>query len=174
VLLVTKYSEARAALPALLDAVRSMPDVQLAIKTHPAETETPYREAAAGMPNVSVLAPSADLAALLRVARAVVTVNSTVALDALVLGIPAMALDLPNNLSPFVDRGAIAGAGAPAGIASTLRRLLYDEQFRDRLRTTAAGLVEEYGMAPDGHAAQRSAAAILALVRPPHGGTDQE
>ena len=37
--------------------------------------------------------------------------NSTVALDAAVLDVPALVIGLPNNLSPFVDAGVMAGAG---------------------------------------------------------------
>jgi hypothetical protein len=165
VLLVTKYSEVRTVLPALLDAVRALPDAQLAIKTHPAETPDPYRAAAAGIPNVRILPASTELAPLIRASRAVVTVNSTVALDALVLGVPAMAIGLPNNLSPFVAAGALAGAAAPNEIRPALQRLLYDEEFRQRLAATSAALVEEFRMVPDGRAAERSAAAVLGLAQ---------
>ena len=34
--------------------------------------------------------------------------NSTVAIDGLVLGVPALVIGLPNNLSPFVEAGAMA------------------------------------------------------------------
>jgi hypothetical protein len=143
-----------------------MPDAQLAIKAHPAETTDPYEAAAAGIANVRVLPASADLAALLRASRAVVTVNSTVALDGLVLGVPALTIGLPNNLSPFVAAGALAGARTADEIGRTLRNLLYDQGFCQRLLATAAVLVEQYRMAPDGGAAERSASAVLELMRP--------
>ena len=54
--------------------------------------------------------PTVPLAPLLAASRAVITVNSTVALDAAVAGVPALVIGLPNNLSPFVDAGALAGA----------------------------------------------------------------
>ena len=38
--------------------------------------------------------------------------NSTVAIDGLVLGVPALVIGLPNNLSPFVDAGVMLGAEA--------------------------------------------------------------
>lgn len=164
VLLVTKYSEAKAVLKALLEAVRSMPDVQLAIKAHPAETTAPYEASAAGVPNVRVLQASAPLAPLMRTSRAIVTVNSTVALDGLALGIPALSLGLPNNLSPFVDAGAIAGASTGAETAGVLRQLLYDEQFRERLSAASRSIVAAWRMAPDGGAAARAAAIVLELA----------
>ncbi len=63
---------------------------------------------------MSVAAADADLARLLVAADAVITMNSTVAIDGLVLGVPALVIGLPNNLSPFVDAGAMAGANGPA------------------------------------------------------------
>jgi hypothetical protein len=164
VLLVTKYSEARHVLPALLDAVRGRADLHLAIKAHPAETPAPYQAAAAGMPNVRVLPAATPLAPLIRASRALVTVNSTVALDALSLGVPALTIGLPNNLSPFVHAGAIAGASAPDEIRGTLLSLLYDDEFRQRLSASAAAVAGQWRMTPDGGAADRSAEAVLALA----------
>lgn len=166
VLLVTKFSEVHGVLPALLDAVGSIEGTQLAIKTHPAETPGPYETAAAGMRRVRVLPAGTDLAALLRASRAVVTVNSTVALDAAALGVPALTIGMPNNLSPFVSAGALAGAAGPQEIADVLRRLLYDGRFRLRLSAASMSLTAEYRMIPDGRAAERQADAILGLAGP--------
>jgi hypothetical protein len=165
VLLVSKFSEVRYLLPPLLDAIAALPETVLAIKTHPAEAPASYERAAAGRARVRVLPAAAPLAPLLGAARALVTVNSTVALDALSLGVPALAIGLPNNLSPFVDAGAIAGAPSPAGIAPALGAVLYDEQFRRTLAAGAAATVNRYGMRADGRAAERSADAVMALAR---------
>jgi hypothetical protein len=165
VLVVTKEREARRVLPALVSAVAQMPGVQLAIKTHPAETPEVYAGAIAGRSNVRVLPASARLAPLLRASRAVVTVNSTVALDAAVLGIPALVIGLPNNLSPFVDGGAMAGA-APAEIGPALRRILYDESFRQQLAVARARFLDRFGIGSDGKAAERAVSAILGRAQP--------
>jgi hypothetical protein len=162
VLFAAKEREARRFLPALLDAVRALPDVQLAIKPHPAETPGVYARAAAGIPNVHVLPTDAPLPALLAAARVLVTVNSTVAVDALALGLPSLVIGLPNNLSPFVAAGVMAGAGGSEEIRAILGKLLYDQEFRDTVveRPALPG-------AHDGGAASRSAEAILALASPP-------
>jgi hypothetical protein len=174
ILLVTKFSEVRAVLPALLSAMRALPDVQLAIKTHPAETPDGYVSAARGLTNVQVVPAAADLAPLLRASSAVMTVNSTVALDALVLGLPALSIGLPNNLSPFVAMGAIAGAGTAADLERTISQLVYDREFRQRLSDTASSAVADYRMAPDGTAARRCAAAILSLAETAQAGRMEE
>ncbi len=165
VLFVAKYRQARHVLGSLIEAIAGLPDVQLAIKTHPAETADAYDAVTAGRANVRVLPADAPLAPLLRASRAVVTVNSTVALDAAVLGIPALVIGLPNNLSPFVDAGIMAGAADAAAIGPALRRLLYDEEFRQQLERKRSGYIPRVGMTADGQAARRAADALASLMR---------
>jgi hypothetical protein len=93
----------------------------------------------------------------------VVTVNSTVALDAAVLGIPALVIGLPNNLSPFVEAGAMAGAG-PHGVAEALRQILYDEKFRQQLERARGLFLARFRILSDGGAAERTADAIQNLT----------
>jgi hypothetical protein len=164
VLVVTKYREARDVLPALLDAAADAGDLQIAIKTHPAETPDVYAPAVAGRQHVSVLPASAPLAPLLVASRAIVTVNSTVALDAAVLGVPSLVIGLPNNLSPFVEAGVLAGADR-AGMGAALRRILYDEEFRNHIDAGRSAFLRRYRIESDGRAAQRSAEAILRVAK---------
>jgi hypothetical protein len=166
VLLVTKYREARELLPALLDAAAAVPDLQLAIKTHPAETPDVYARDIGGRDRVTVLPAAAPLAALILASQAIVTVNSTVALDAAVLGVPSLVIGLPNNLSPFVDVGVMAGVDR-AGIGPALQRILYDEEFRRQLEAARSAFLRHYRMESNGVAAQRSADAILRVASRP-------
>ena len=165
VLFVAKYSQSKHVLGVLADAVTRMADVQLAIKAHPAETPDAYSSIARGRQNVRVLPAGAPLGPLLRASRVVVTVNSTVALDAGVLGIPALVIGLPNNLSPFVAAGAMAGAATPGDIEPTLRRILYDQEFRLQIERCRGEYLGRYAIASDGRAADRSADAVLALAK---------
>jgi hypothetical protein len=94
----------------------------------------------------------------------VVTVNSTVALDAGVLGIPALVIGLPNNLSPFVAAGIMAGAATLADIEPALRRILYDEEFRLQIERSRGEYFKRFAIGSDGRAAARSADAVLRLA----------
>ena len=164
ILFVAKYSQSKHVLGALADAVARMPDVQLAIKAHPAETTDVYAPVARGRQNIRVLPAAAALGPLLRASRVVVTVNSTVALDAGVLGVPALVIGLPNNLSPFVAAGAMAGAATLADIEPALRRILYDQEFRLQIERCRGEYLGRHAIASDGGAADRSADAVLALA----------
>jgi hypothetical protein len=168
IVLVTKFTQVRErdALGSLLRAVAMLDDVRLIIKPHPAETAEPYRAAAAaaGAPNVLIAPPALDLAALLSVARLVITVNSTVAIDAIALGLPALIVGLPNNLSPFVEAGVMAGGADAAGLPAAITALLHDETYRDALLARARAFAADHAMQPDGRAAERAVDAVLGLI----------
>ncbi|MCU0256965.1 MAG: hypothetical protein MUF60_09480 [Vicinamibacterales bacterium] len=163
-LVVTKHAQMRRAFPALVRAVAAMPGVRLVVKCHPAETPEPYLRDAAGSSSVVVAPPSADLAALLAVASAVVTVNSTVAIDAMRLGVPALVVDLPNNLSPFVDAGVMIGAASLDTLAPALARLLDDVPARDAMAARQRAFLAEFGGPDQSGAAQRAAGEVLRLA----------
>ena len=113
-LIVSKYTEIRSQLPALLEEIRALSGVRAAIKTHPAETPAPYQAAAEGVTNVRVLPATSPLAPLLKGAQLVITVNSTVAIDGLALGIPALiggAAEQPDAVRRRGSDGRSGGAG---------------------------------------------------------------
>jgi hypothetical protein len=111
-----------------------------------------------------VLGAEAPLAPLLKASRAIVTVNSTVAIDAAVLGIPALVVGLPNNLSPFVEAGVMPGVAGAGPIGPELHRILYDEGFRLQLERDRTAYLSRFRIGSDGRAAARSAAAVLSLA----------
>lgn len=164
VLVTTKEREARGALPPLVEAAKELPAVKLVIKPHPAETSAAYDWIAKGQPNVTVLPPAAPLAPLLAAARAIVTVNSTVALDGAVLDIPALTIGLPNNLTPFADAGAIAGSADAAELPVLLRRILYDDEFRQQLAERRRVVLGRSAIRSDGRAAATAADAVRELA----------
>jgi hypothetical protein len=73
-------------------------------------------------------------------------------------------IGLPNNLSPFVDAGIMAGAADPSEIAPSLRRILYDEQFRLQLERERSVYLQRFGIKASGEAAVRSADAVRELM----------
>ena len=163
--LAAKASEIAPHLDSLFAAVTSLAGVRLVVKPHPAEPRDVYvRRLRPGTP-VEVLDPHADLGRLLAVADGLVTMNSTVAIDALVLGVPALVVGLPNNLSPFVDAGVMAGA-PDDGLESGIERLLYDRADREALLGRGKAFAEAYQMRADGGAAGRAADHILAFGAP--------
>lgn len=163
--LAAKATEIAPHLDALFAAVAARPALRLVVKPHPAESRAVYqRHVPPGSP-IEVLEPHADLGRLLAVADGLVTMNSTVAIDALVLGVPALVVGLPNNLSPFVDEGVMAGTAGGA-IAAGIETLLYDRTARQALLERGSVFAATHQMRADGGAARRAAESILALGKP--------
>ena len=159
VVCATKFTEAGTILRSLADAVRSLPSVHMIIKAHPAEGTSDYAPFAGD--SISVLDATAPLANLLAIGDAVVTVNSTVAVDALALGVPAVSIGQPNNLLPFVEAGAMLGADDEDQIRDALSRLLSDHALRASVVENGRTLI---GGGGTGNAAENAARAILALA----------
>ncbi|HET9370634.1 MAG TPA: hypothetical protein VFO19_10320, partial [Vicinamibacterales bacterium] len=122
-----------------------------------------YERLAAGAANVRVVPLTVPAVALISAARVVATINSTVAIEAMALDVPALAMRLPNYLSPFVDAGAMAGATRPADVAAALDALVHDEPARTRLATARRRFIDEFAMQSDGRASERAADAVLTL-----------
>ena len=162
IVLAAKASEIGPQLGPLFEAVAARPPLHLVVKPHPVETAEPYRQAGAGG-RIAIAEPDADLGRLLAAADLLVTMNSTVAIDALVLGVPALVVGLPNNLSPFVEAGVMAGA-ADAEMGGELERLLYDRSAREALVARGRAYAAASRMQATGDAARRAAAAILAAA----------
>jgi hypothetical protein len=165
VLVTTKEKEARAVLMGFVDAAAAVPGAMPIIKPHPAETAEVYAELLRDRPQVRVAPVDMSLAALLSVSRAVVTVNSTVALDAAAFDVPALVLGLPNNLSPFVQAGALAGSADPAEVRTLLNRVLYDEKFRQHLAERRRAVLGDRFASGNGQSAAAAADAVLAVAR---------
>ena len=165
VVVAAKYTQIAPVFRALVDLARTLPEVLLVVKPHPAEGAGPYQRDAAGVANVGMAPPGIDLAALTAVASALVTVNSTAAIEAMPLDVPALVVALPNNLSPFVEAGVMAGASGPAEIGPALRGLLYDPEMRGRLAAARQAFTARYGIRADGGAAARAADLIVGLSK---------
>lgn len=165
VLVASKFTQIAPAFPSLVSAAAAMPDVLLVVKPHPAEGVDPYLQAAGGARHVRMSPPAVDLGALTTIADAIVTVNSTAAIEAMLLDVPALVVALPNNLTPFVDAGAMAGAATLEAIGPALQGLLYDREMRERLTAARRAFITRYGLVADGGAAGRAADLIVALMK---------
>jgi CDP-glycerol glycerophosphotransferase (TagB/SpsB family) len=141
------------------------PGLVLLVKPHPAESAEPYLRDARGAPHVHVAPSSSDLALLTAVARVIVTANSTAAIEAMAIEVPALVVGLPTNLSPFVEAGAMAGVSDPAELAGALARVTGDEDERLRLSRGRTAFLERYGMVPAPGTSERAAAVVAALAR---------
>jgi hypothetical protein len=164
VVVAAKFTQISRVFAQLVREAGDLPGVRLVVKPHPAETAAPYLSAAQGAGPVAIAPAGVDLADLTRIARLLVTVNSTAAIEAMVMGVPSLVLAMPNNLTPFVEAGAMAGVYEGHPIGPALRALLADDQARAELLRQSAAFMERYRVRSDGGAARRAAQAIVRLA----------
>jgi hypothetical protein len=164
VVVAAKFTQISRVFAQLVQETAGLPGVRLVVKPHPAESAAPYLAAAQGAGHVAIAPAGLDLADLTRVARLLVTVNSTAAIEAMVLGVPSLVLAMPNNLTPFVEAGAMSGVDDGEPIGPALRALLADERGRAELLRRSAAFMERYRVCSDGGAARRAAEAIVRLA----------
>jgi hypothetical protein len=106
--LAAKFNEIQGVLGDLATAVNALPGMRLIIKPHPAETPDEYAALTAATPNISIADAATDLARLLTAADAIVTMNSTVAIDGLVLGLPSLVIGTAEQPESTRGRGCDA------------------------------------------------------------------
>jgi len=164
VVVAAKFTQIARVFAQLVREAGDLPGVRLVVKPHPAETAAPYLSAAQGASHVAIAPAGVDLADLTRVARLLVTVNSTAAIEAMVMGVPSLVLAMPNNLTPFVEAGAMSGVYEGGPIGPALRALLADERGRAELLRQSEAFMERYRVRSDGGAARRAAEAIVRLA----------
>jgi hypothetical protein len=162
VIVAAKFSEIEPELPALFAALGALPAVRTIVKPHPSESPGVYAPYVHDGTGVTVARTDTDLGRLLSAGDAIATMNSTVAIDGLALGIPALVVGVPTNLSPFVEAGVMIGA-AGASIRTKLETLLYDHSARASLLARAARFAADYQIRADGQAARRAADEILTM-----------
>jgi glycosyltransferase involved in cell wall biosynthesis len=155
------------AFPALVRAVESLPGVRALVKPHPAEPPGAYdavlrRE---GSQRVGVLPAGADLVELLHASDVLVTVESLSAVEALVLGLPVVVLNMPTHLRDLVEQGVALGVSAGEDPAPVLAAALFDVDVRGRLAEARARYLSDFAMGVDGRATARIAALLRDMAR---------
>jgi hypothetical protein len=165
VLVAAKHAQLGPWFKALVTAAGGRTDVAILVKPHPAEGDAPYLADAEGASHVHVAPAGADLARLTAIARVLVTANSTAAIEAMALDVPALVVGLPTNLTPFVDAGAMMGAATLHELAPALNAVIDDETVRARLAECRRAFVDRYGMVPPPGASGRAAGVVAAFTR---------
>lgn len=135
---------------------------RLVAKLHPRETQpAPYQRLASEFPaTVSIAAPDANLRTLLGSARVLVTRDSTVVIEACLLGVPVVTVNLTGRADrfPFARDGGALGISEAGQIGPTISHVL--ATGAPELASSRAAFLARHAGPCDGGAAARVAEAI--------------
>lgn len=158
----------KAFLEAIVRCMDHFPEARLVIKLHPEEAMEDYRRM---MQEVgceeAILCQHVDVHELLNVCSVLMTVDSTVALEAMLLGKAVICVDFTDRAftSYYVESGAAWGVRRPDELAVAVIRALYEPQAVEATKDVRRRFLERHIYRPDGQASRRMAELIVNLSR---------
>lgn len=157
--------QARKFLVAIINAVMTFQNVTLIIKVHPGEDEDIYQEIVEGLGYPAVISKDSNIVELLSSASLVLTVSSTVALEAMAIGRPVVIVNLFNDPTTLFYResGALF-AYTKKDISQAITRVLNNPQTREGMRTAMERFVYKHAYLQDGKASKRIAQLIISMA----------
>jgi len=152
----------------LFGAVKKIGGLKLVIKLHPNEYDSSLHKKLAREAGIEfVITKDANTSELLYACDALITISSTVALEAMILGKPVVIANLtgkPDQV-PYVEKQAAAGVYKDSDMLPTIKKILFDEKTIKKLEEPRKKFVFDYAYKIDGMAAKRSADMIRGMVR---------
>ena len=153
-----------------LRALKRFPDHRVVVKLHPGyqpEYEGLVR-AIAEREGIAVTLAKKGLWDLLAISDVVIISNSTVGLEAMILGRPVVVVHAFEGMEevPYVASGAALGAASrPEEIAKAVEKALHDKGAREAMAQARDAFVLKYASEQDGLASTRVAQLIQEMVQ---------
>ncbi len=165
----TSQAASRSFFPAILDAVRRLPESVLIVKVHPGEQVDDYRTMIPTADRARCrVVKRIDLHTLLRASDVVLTYTSTTNLEALAVGTPLCIVDFAHNPDK-PNRIDLSIYGIPKArdgesLHQVLVRLREDPAWEKEILTGGRRALEDYACGLDGKATGRVTEALLKLM----------
>ncbi|MFH1202758.1 MAG: UDP-N-acetylglucosamine 2-epimerase [Candidatus Omnitrophota bacterium] len=162
---ITKFSSYRTEdenevlLRSVIASIKKIPNnIKLVVKLHPFEDYSIYERLIKKIGSENfILVRDIDIFALIRASILLMTVNSTVGLEAMILDKPLITINLTKRKDalPFAERGAALGVYKAEDIAPAIEGLLENAKLKEELVSNRKKLVAYYAGKLDGCSSQR-------------------
>jgi hypothetical protein len=153
----------REVLERMVNLSTSRPDIQLLVRLHPMEDGAMQREVTEGGPGKAAIVKG-ERNDLLWASDILVTVNSVVALDALILGKPVMMLEGASEDVSTVDLGKAAILYTLENLNERVTNLIETSRPSDQMRKEMQLEISRHANSVDGRASYRVAALLKELA----------
>lgn len=153
---------------AVYGALKRIPDLKLFIKLHPAESRNQfYYKTLQEAPFETKVFSNADLVGLLSQCDALIVRDSTVAIEAAILGKNIIVMNLsgyPDSVD-YVSSGIAVGVYERQDLEGAIRRALYDANTQKKLALAREKYLYDHTYLQDGKAAERLADVIKQTLK---------
>lgn len=150
------------------NAVRKIPKTVLVIKIHPVESIELYQMILKNIKEDSVIVcQDIELYELLNACDILMTVHSTVALEAMIFDKPVITINLMErpDVFPYAESGAAIGVYRKENLVEAIRNSLFDGEIKSKLAEKRKKFVYEHAYLQDGKASKRVADLIIQLIQ---------
>lgn len=150
----------------VVKAVKEFPDKQLVIKLHPIENVKDYEKILNEIDSNTILCKDINIYGLIYASEILMTVSSTTALEAMILGKPVIIVDFTNKPIPtiYAECGAAVGVYNEADLAPTIEKVLYSQKVQRELKNNRKKFVYEHAYKIDGQASKRVVDLIKLMI----------
>jgi glycosyltransferase involved in cell wall biosynthesis len=155
-------------LRSVFTGIKKLLDTHLIIKIHPNEYDKSFHQRIAREVGVNVvIVKDINLYELLYACDLMMTVDSTAAIEAMILGKPVITVTLPGSsfVVSYAESGATFGVYKPEDISSAIVKVLNNRQIRKKLHSNMKRFVYNHAYKIDGNASKRIVNLIKELIR---------
>jgi hypothetical protein len=150
--------------------IEKTPDLQIIFKPHPRDNFEFFRDIVREVPNSIVFGKEIDTYELVCACDVLITKNSTVGFEAMVLEKPVICFDFIGRLerNEYVSSGAAIGVSDIEELEPAIKNAVENQDVMKNLRNMQKKFVYERGYKLDGHSSRRVADLICDMVEKSH------
>lgn len=149
--------ESKVALNEIVNSLRGIKDAALIIKVHHVDDNSFYHEFLSGSGYNAVVTKETDLYTLLYCSDLVISISSTVMLDALIMGKPVIQLNLLENYDFFegLEGKVFEKVTDKKDLPEAVKRVLYNKKLFKKTEKQRKKFISEYYYKVDGKSTER-------------------
>lgn len=156
----------------VLGSIKELNEVLLVIKPHPLEKPKLYENFVKKTFASDILSKKkvivmhwVNTSKLIKASDLLLTVNSTVALEANVIGTPVLTLNFTEQKDVFFSReGGAVGVENPEALTDMIYKALYDEKFKEKMFINRNNFLQKCTFNEDGGATERAANLVMQVI----------
>ncbi len=160
-------SDLNTAFSAVIRTFKKLKDVKLIVKLHPSDDPSPYKTILQELKYEAIISKNIDLHELIICSDLLISVHSTVILEALALEKPVIQLNLMEKYDIFGEKAnkLIQFVNRENQLSNAIKVLLYNKSYSKWLREKRKEFISEYFYKIDGKSTERFIKVLEGMLR---------
>ena len=162
-----EMSESKITLLSIIDSVRDLDDVSLVVKLHPGDDEEYYNKIIEDSRYNAIAIKNIDLYELLYCSDLVISIQSTVILEALIMNKPTIKVNLIENYDIFggLKPKWLIEVFNDKDLKNEIRKVLFDKKYAHKINKNIKKFISDYYYTIDGKSTERFMQELKKLLK---------